>query len=86
MASAAILKNCNNSALASQNLTKLGMVMHLDPLDPSANKISKFLKAKMAATAILNNKNSVISKNVRPILTRFGTLMQLNSPVDLTYE
>jgi len=32
------------------------MLMRLDPLDPLANKISRFKKSKMVAAVILKNK------------------------------
>jgi len=46
---ATILKNCCNSTTDWRILTKFGTVMHLDPLDPSANKIWECWKSKTAA-------------------------------------
>ena len=52
-------------------LTKFGMLMHLGPLDPPANKICEFLKFKMAAAAILKNQKS---QSLRNELTDFDNI------------
>jgi len=41
-------------------LTKFGMLMRLDPLDPIANKISQFQKSKMVAAANLKIRKITI--------------------------
>jgi len=46
--------------------TKFGMMTWFDPLSLSAVTISKFLKSKMAAAAILKNRKIAISQQ------RFG--------------
>jgi len=52
MAAAAILKNLNIFATDWQILTIFGILMRLYPMDPLADKISRFQKSKMAAAAI----------------------------------
>jgi len=57
--------------------TKFGIVVHLNPPNPSANNIWEFLKSKIVAAAVLKIKKSWYLKNCS-ILTKFGTVMQLD--------
>jgi len=47
-------KNCNISAI----VMKFGRLMHLGPMNLSANKILRIRKSKMAVATILKNKKT----------------------------